>query len=401
MVNTLDKSREPPWGQKWLPTYATLALEYLEETMYKKVNQTFEEDTGKYILTNWNRYLDDCFIVWNSGDNNLKTFKEILNELNPDIKFTAEESLDRISYLDILLTKQDEVIMTDIFYKPTDTHQYLHFNSCHPRHTKRAIPYNLARKTCTIVNSETVKIQRLHQLKQFLMKRNYPEKIIDDAIEKCKKLDRKDLLNPIQRNKTQCIIPLVTTYNPRNPNVTRTVKHLNEVLKTDETFSKIFEKQKFINSKRQPKNLRRILTKSNFTEKTDYKVTKCQDPRCGTCPYIKTGQKFNFSGKEFTINNNMSCQTRNLIYVITCSGCGELYIGETGNTLRERIRIHKQHINSPEYRKIKLSEHLDVCGKKSFTVFPFYKMCECNTSERREKEKHFIRIYKPKLNSLL
>lgn len=138
--------------------------------MYKKVNQTFEEDTGKYILTNWNRYLDDCFIVWNSGDNNLKTFKEILNELNPDIKFTAEESLDRISYLDILLTKQDEVIMTDIFYKTTDTHQYLHFNSCHPRHTKRAIPYNLARKICTIVNSETVKIQRLHQLKQFLMK---------------------------------------------------------------------------------------------------------------------------------------------------------------------------------------------------------------------------------------
>lgn len=108
------------------------------------------------------------------------------------------------------------------------------------------------------------------------------------------------------------------------------------MLKTDETFSKIFEKQKFINSKRQPKNLRRILTKSNFTEKTDYKVTKCQDPRCGTCPYIKSGQKFNFSGKEFTINNNMSCQTRNLIYVITCSGCGELYIGETGNTLRER-----------------------------------------------------------------
>lgn len=40
-------------GTKMAPTYATLALGYLEETMYKKVNQTFEEDTGKYILTNW------------------------------------------------------------------------------------------------------------------------------------------------------------------------------------------------------------------------------------------------------------------------------------------------------------------------------------------------------------
>lgn len=70
-----------------------------------------------YITKHWKRYLDDCFIVWNSGNNNLSVFKDILNELNPDIKFTADESLNRISFLDILLTKQDEVIMTDVYYK--------------------------------------------------------------------------------------------------------------------------------------------------------------------------------------------------------------------------------------------------------------------------------------------
>lgn len=87
-------------------------------------------------------------------------------------------------------------------------------------------------------------------------------------------------------------------------------------------------------------------------------------------PVYHTGQKFNNSGKEFTINNDISRKTRNLILVITCSGCGELYIGETGNTLRERIRIHKQQINSSEYRKIKLSEDLDVCGQNFFYCFP-------------------------------
>lgn len=60
--------------------------------------------------------------------------------------------------------------------------KYLHLYSCHPRNTKRAIPYNLARKICTVVNIEPVKIQRLHQLKQFLRKRNYPDKIINDAM---------------------------------------------------------------------------------------------------------------------------------------------------------------------------------------------------------------------------
>lgn len=187
-------------GTKMAPTYATLTLGYLEEKMYKEINRLFNEETEMYITKHWKRYLDDCFIVWNSGENNLSVFKNILNELNPDIKFTVDESLNRISFLDILLTKQDEVIMTDVYYKPTDTHQYLHFNSCHPRHTKRAIPYNMSRRICTIVNDESVKIQRLQELKKYPKKQSYPDKIIDDAIEKTMKLDRKKLFNPVQNN---------------------------------------------------------------------------------------------------------------------------------------------------------------------------------------------------------
>ena len=53
----------------------------------------------------------------------------------------------------------------------------------------------------------------------------------------------------------------------------------------------------------------------------------------------------------------MSCDKKNVIYVITCPGCKEFYIGETENTLRARVRVHKQHINTPEYviiRKFKV-----------------------------------------------
>lgn len=98
---------------------------------------------------------------------------------------------------------------------------------------------------------------------------------------------------------------------------------------------------------------------------------------------------------------NISCASKNVIYNITCSGCNEFYIGETGTTLRTRIRIHKQHVNQPEYRKIKLSEHLDICGHGQFSVFPFYKLYTDNAIERREKEKHFIKSLKPSLNSLI
>ena len=38
-------------------------------------------------------------------------------------------------------------------------------------------------------------------------------------------------------------------------------------------------------------------------------------------------------------------------------------LGETSNTLRARVRLHKQHINSREYRQINLYANLETCGK--------------------------------------
>ena len=95
----------------------------------------------------------------------------------------------------------------------------------------------------------------------------------------------------------------------------------------------------------------------------------------------------------------MSCDTKNVLYVITCPGCQEYYIGETSNSLRACIWVHKQ-MNTPAYRQICLSEHLDVCGEKRFHVFPFYKCLGNSDLMRFEKEKQFINIFKPKLNNL-
>ena len=214
-------------------------------------------------------------------------------------------------------------------------------------------------------------------------------------------LNREELINPPPRNCDSKILPFVTTHNPKNPNMTPIVQQLNHILKSDEEMKDVLQNYKFVNSKRQPKNLRRILCSSKYHKKSNFRVNKCKDPRCGTCPFLKEGQTCNFHGKEFTINADMSCDSKNLIYVITCSGCRQIYIGETGTTLRARIRVHKQHIKEPAYRKIKLSEHLAVCGNGHFNVFPFYKLFTNNLVERREKEKYFIHSFKPTLNSLV
>jgi hypothetical protein len=388
-------------GTKMAPTYATLTLGYLEELMYQQINENFSEEFSENIKRHWKRYLDDCFIIWSNSDEYLATFHNILNNLDPDIHFTIEKSSTSIPFLDVLITKQQDKITTDIYYKSTDTHQYLHFGSSHPRHTKRSIPYNLARRICTIVSDEQTRDQRLCELETYLTEQYYPKNIIKDGIKIARMLNREELINPPPRNCDSKILPFVTTHNPKNPNMTPIVQQLNHILKSDEEMKDVLQNYKFVNSKRQPKNLRRILCSSKYHKKSNFRVNKCKDPRCGTCPFLKEGQTCNFHGKEFTINADMSCDSKNLIYVITCSGCRQIYIGETGTTLRARIRVHKQHIKEPAYRKIKLSEHLAVCGNGHFNVFPFYKLFTDNLVERREKEKYFIHSFKPTLNSLV
>ena len=82
-----------------------------------------------------------------------------------------------------------------------------------------------------------------------------------------------------------------------------------------------------------------------------------------------------------------------------CPTCKQHYVGQTGNALSERVRVHKQQIRSPETRKIPLSEHLDTCGKGIFYIFPFYKMADNNISKRLGKEDMFVKLFKPPLNS--
>lgn len=111
--------------------------------MNQYINEEFGEEFSQTLKNNWKRCLDDCFIIWNKGDLKLHMLNNIPNDLDPDIKFTLEKNSIEIPFLDVLVKKENDKISTDIFNKRTDTHLYLHFGSYHPRHIKRAIPYNI------------------------------------------------------------------------------------------------------------------------------------------------------------------------------------------------------------------------------------------------------------------
>ena len=42
------------------------------------------------------------------------------------------------------------------------------------------------------------------------------------------------------------------------------------------------------------------------------------------------------------MKTNKDCSSRNILYVMKCEGCGEEYIDETGDKLRNQMNVHRQ-----------------------------------------------------------
>ena len=302
-------------------------------------------------------------MFWTKGKDYLETFHLILNQLHPNLTFTMEYSEEKLPFLDILLLKYNNRILTDIYSKATDSKQYFNFHSCHPKHTKTSIPYNLARRICTIVSDQDTQQRRLSELRISLQKRNFPDTIITEGFKKATSLPR-NLLLTTREKKAEDILPYVSTYNPNNTEMFGILKSNVHILTNDQTMREALSTSKIIKSEWQPPNLKKILTKAKFAEqapRTTHKVFKCNRTNCALCDYLAEGHSFNFKGKIFYVKETMSCDMKKVIYVLQCNGCKEYYIGQTGDKLRSRRTVHAQQIRDPSTRQLPLSEQIDIC----------------------------------------
>ena len=192
-------------GTKVAPNNVTVVLGFLEEKLFVTLEETIGQHFGNYIRMSWKRYLDDCFIIWDRGEDQLTDLFNILNSMSPTLKFTMESDRSRLSFLDVMIIKNGDRITTDVFYKITVTKQYLMFNSCHLRHIRNNIPYNLARRLCTIISDAEILDTRIKEL-QVLLQRHYPRKLILNGITTALSLDRKELLT-VKTQSMKNVIP--------------------------------------------------------------------------------------------------------------------------------------------------------------------------------------------------
>ena len=108
-------------------------------------------------------------MIWTEGLDNLKIFI-----IHSTIKFTSSHSFTNIPVLDVSVSLTDHgSLSTDPYTKPTNKHQHPLYSSCHPLHTKKAIPFSLALRLRRICSTDATFNTRAAQLTTYVLKHTY------------------------------------------------------------------------------------------------------------------------------------------------------------------------------------------------------------------------------------
>ena len=211
------------------------------------------------------RYIDDIFMLWTHGEENLLAFISHLNSRVESIKFTHECSTSNIAFLDVMVKLKEGRIETDLYCKPTDSHDYLLYSSAHPQKCKDSIPYSQfvrIRRLCS--NMRDFESNVLEFAAHF-HRRQYPVDLIMEAAMMARKLNRGDLLTPIriEEENDKSKIFLITTYHPSDHSLKNLVKNNWDILGQSDRTSYLHSKRLLVGYRR-PKNMRDVLVHANI-----------------------------------------------------------------------------------------------------------------------------------------
>ena len=282
-----------PMGSPISPLFADIVMDDLETDCLKILKENHDIFPLFYF-----RYVDDTIMCINKKHINtvINTFNSYYNKL----QFTYELEQDKkINFLDILLIRHNNKILTDWYNKPTSSGRLINYHSNHPLQQKINIVYNLVDRAI-LLSDKKFHRKNLKIVTTLLKNNNYPRRFVKQHVYK--------RFFKIKQNHNQ-----KDTIVHKEP-----VSHIS--LPFNENFDKIVTILK-------PYNFR-ILP---LVEKSLSSVIRL--------------------GKDPT----KKCDKTNVVYKFFCKSCPASYVGETKRTIKIRINEHQKNNNLesvvPQHRK--------------------------------------------------
>ena len=179
--------------------------------------------------------------------------------------------------------------------------------------------------------------------------------MVDNLFDRALSIERSVLLKKnVKPNKK--VFPLVLDYNPILPDIQRVIQKRVHLLRSSPELSEIFPSKSIFPAYRRTKNLKDILAPSRFcvdrrvsqAEKETGGCFKCSSG-CDLCKkFLIQDSKFkSFStGRTYNINQNLSCSSKNVVYLASCNKCSLQYVGSTSTEFKVRFRNHKSSMRT-------------------------------------------------------
>ena len=127
--------------------------------------------------------------------------------------------------------------------------------------------------------------------------------------------------------------------------------------------------------------------------KTKFNPTKCTSRSLETCNLCQQYGRYKYK----------DCETKSVVYLLECSLCSEIYVGETARPFRERTREHHLSIRNKEDKAFGL--HYKVSHKgQAVPSLPFkaslLRSCK-DEPDRKLWEAEYIKYKSPSINTQL
>jgi hypothetical protein len=150
-------------------TIANCYMFFFERDIVKQVNNS----NGLYL-----RYIDDIFLIINWPARHLLKQVDRWNKFDINIHLSANISLSA-DFLDLHMDNQEGELVTSVYHKPSHEPYYLPFNSIHPLHMKKNIPFAMLLRGIRYCSTFRSYIHERESLRMALLLNKYPSQFID------------------------------------------------------------------------------------------------------------------------------------------------------------------------------------------------------------------------------
>ena len=154
-------------------TMANCYMFFFEQQIVRQINNS----GGLYL-----RYIDDIFIIVNWPERHLQKQIERWNLFDQNIKLKASIG-KTTNFLDLRIENKDGILITKVYHKPSYEPYYLPFNSIHPLHMKKNIPFAMILRAIRYCSTFQLFVQERESLRMSLLLNKYPDKLIDEQFQ--------------------------------------------------------------------------------------------------------------------------------------------------------------------------------------------------------------------------